>query len=147
MTSPHDDPFATTCVHAGGHAGGEATPPLAPPIVQASVFETPTLELVTRALDGEAGLYSYSRHGNPTVATFEAAMAALEGAEAAVAAASGMGVVSAVLAGLLAPGQLLVTSLGLYGATQRLMDTLLPERRIAVIHSSAEELADGLPAG
>jgi cystathionine beta-lyase/cystathionine gamma-synthase len=141
-------PLATTCVHAGAARADEAalTSPLVPPLYQASAYETPSLDIVARALDGEAGLYSYGRNANPTVAGWERAVAELEGAEAGVAAASGMGVVSGTLFGLLAPGQRLVSTLELYGSTKKLMDSYLASRGVAVQHLPAPVLlADGLP--
>jgi cystathionine beta-lyase/cystathionine gamma-synthase len=143
---PPPPPIDTACVHAGAADVVGETPPLAPPLYQAAVFETPSLELVTRALDGEAGLYSYSRHANPTVTAFEAAVATLEGAEAGVAAASGMGVITGALFGLLKPGARLVSTLELYGATKQLMDTHVAARGVTVTHLPAERvLSEGLP--
>lgn len=142
--------LATACVHAGAPLAGDATltSPLVPPIQQASAYETPSLDIVARALDGEAGFYSYGRNANPTVAGWERAVAELEGAEAGVAAASGMGVVSGTLLGLLAPGQRLVSTQELYGSTKKLMDTLVASRGVEVRHVPAPMLlAEGLPPG
>jgi len=137
----------TACVHAGAIDLPVETPPLAAPIFQASVFETPTLELVVRALDAEPGHYSYSRTANPTVHAFETALAAVEGAEAAVATASGMGAISAALFAHLRPGDRLVTTPALYGTTLRLMDDLLAGVGVIVEHlPEGGALAAELPA-
>lgn len=116
--------FATLCVQSPAVDSTEATPPVSPPLHHASAFETPTLETVARALDGEPGLYSYGRTANPTVAAFEVAVARLEGAEAACAAASGMGALAATLLGIVRPGELVVTASDLYGTTSRMLDHL-----------------------
>ncbi len=139
--------FDTACVRAGEVDLGTETPPLAPPIFQASVFETPTLDLAGRALSGEPGLYSYSRDANPTVAAFERAVADLEGGQEAVAAASGMGAISATLLSLLRHGDCLVTTPALYGTTLRLIDTYLVDFGIEVFHISEGELESALPEG
>src|SRR6266480_7158813 len=53
---------------------------------------------------GDEPGYLYSRFSNPTVAMFEARMAAVEGAEAARATASGMAAVTAALMGQVKAG-------------------------------------------
>ena len=45
--------------------------------------------------------YTYARTSNPTVTSFEQRLAALEGAEAAIGAASGMGAILMMIMGLL----------------------------------------------
>ena len=50
-------------------------------------------------------------------------MAALEGAEAAVACASGMGATTALLMGLFAPGDHIVSARDLYGTTAAFLET------------------------
>src|ERR1700716_3963089 len=65
---------------------------------------------------GEEPGYLYSRFSNPTVAMFEARMAALEGAEAARATASGMAAVTAALMGQLRAGDHIVASKALFGS-------------------------------
>ncbi len=59
----------------------------------------------------------YSRQGNPTVRAAEEKLAALEGAEDAVAFASGLGAIAGALSSLLASGDRLLASRDLYGGT------------------------------
>ena len=139
--------FDSQCVHAGAVDLSAETPPLAPPIFQASAFETPTLELSERALGGEPGLYAYSRVANPTVVALERAVATLEGAEAAVGAASGMGAISATLLSLLGQGDRLVTTAALYGTALRLINSHLARLGIEVAHLPLEEAQAGIPDG
>ncbi len=59
---------------------------------------------------GESPGYQYSRFSNPTVAMFEQRMAALEGAEAARATATGMAAVTTALLGQLKAGDHIVAA-------------------------------------
>src|SRR5450759_395496 len=80
---------ATRCVHSGEDRHGQAAP-LTTPIAQTAVFVLPDVKALRRYAEGHRDLYLYSRYGNPTVAAAEEKIAALEGAEAAVATSSGM---------------------------------------------------------
>ena len=64
----------------------------------------------------------YSRYGNPTVAAFEDAIADLEGAETALAFASGMGAVAATVLALCSSGDHIVAQRDLYGGTLAFLD-------------------------
>ena len=59
----------------------------------------------------------YGRYANPTVASFEQAVAALEGAESSLAFASGMGAISTVVLALCGQGSHIVAQRQLYSAT------------------------------
>ena len=67
---------------------------LAPVLWATSTFSTDSLDDARRRSTGARGQRFYSRYHNPTVAGFEHAIAELEGAEAALAFASGMGAVA-----------------------------------------------------
>jgi len=113
---PGPGSFDSKCAHVG-EAELIATIPVAPPLHLSSVFETPDVETAARAMDGEPGHYIYSRNANPTVAAFERAVTELDGGEAAVATASGMGAISTLFLALLKPGDHVVASHDLYGST------------------------------
>ena len=68
----------------------------------------------------------YSRFTNPTVACFQDRLAALEGAEACIATASGMSAILALVMALCSAGDHVVASTGLFGATQQLLGTIMP---------------------
>jgi O-succinylhomoserine sulfhydrylase len=68
----------------------------------------------------------YSRFTNPTVAVFQDRLAALEGAQACVATASGMSAILSLVMALCSSGDHLVASTGLFGATQQLLGTIMP---------------------
>ncbi len=67
----------------------------------------------------------YSRFTNPTVTAFQERLAALEGAEACVATASGMSAILATSMALLKAGDQVVSSSGVFGATVQLFSTIL----------------------
>ena len=75
--------------------------------------------------------YQYSRFGNPTVAMLEARLAALEGAEACRATATGMAAVHAALLSHLKAGDRVVASRALFGSCHWIVSTLLPRYGIA----------------
>ena len=74
----------------------------------------------------KAGLI-YSRFNHPNVQITEERLAVLEEAETAVACASGMGAISAVLWTYLRPGDVVVHSTPLYGGTETLISGMLPD--------------------
>lgn len=67
----------------------------------------------------------YSRFTNPTVKVFQERLAALEGAEACVATASGMAAIMSLVMGLLKAGDHVVASSGLFGASIQLFGNIL----------------------
>jgi O-succinylhomoserine sulfhydrylase len=76
---------------------------------------------------GETDHYQYSRFGNPTVTMFEQRLAALEGAEACRATATGMAAVTAALLAHLKAGDRVVASRALFGSCHWIVSTLLPK--------------------
>ena len=106
----------TLAIHAGQVPDAE-TGARALPIYQTTSF-------VFDSADHAASLFNlqtfgnvYSRLSNPTVAALEERVAALEGARAAVACASGMAAETMVLETLLAPGDHVVAAGALYGGS------------------------------
>lgn len=120
--------FATRAVHAGERVPrGDYTPVVAPihPTVGFLYDSMDDLDAIfATAREG----YVYPRYGSPTVAAFEAALAELEGGEAAHAFASGMAAIhAALLAAGLRAGTAVVAALDLYGATYTLLQRLFPQ--------------------
>ncbi len=64
--------------------------------------------------------YTYARTSNPTVTSFEQRLAAMEGTEAAIGAASGMGAILMMIMGLLKSGDHVVLSRSMFGSTLNL---------------------------
>lgn len=90
---------------------------------------------------GEIQHYQYSRFGNPTVQALEARLAALEGAEACRATATGMAAVSAAMLAHLKTGDRVVASRALFGSCHWIVSTLLPRYGIQT------EFVDGADLG
>ncbi|HET7764146.1 MAG TPA: O-succinylhomoserine sulfhydrylase [Burkholderiales bacterium] len=72
----------------------------------------------------------YSRFTNPTVTAFQERLAAMEGAEACVATASGMSAILATAMALLKSGDHVVSSSGVFGATVQLFSSVLSKFRV-----------------
>jgi O-succinylhomoserine sulfhydrylase len=73
----------------------------------------------------------YSRFTNPTVQMFQDRLAALEGAEACVATATGMAAVATTTLGLLKTGDHIVAARGVFGTVVPLFDQILAKLGIA----------------
>jgi O-succinylhomoserine sulfhydrylase len=80
---------------------------------------------------GEEPGYQYSRFSNPTVTMFEQRMAALEGAEAARATATGMAAVTTAIMGQLRAGDHIVASKALFGSCRYVVEDHCPRYGIA----------------
>jgi O-succinylhomoserine sulfhydrylase len=81
-------------------------------------------EAAARFSNQEPG-YIYSRFSNPTTATLEQRLAALEGAECCVATASGMAAILSCVMGLLKSGDHIITSHSIFGSTVQLFGNIL----------------------
>lgn len=117
--------FATKAIH-GGSLSDNNTGALTPPIYQTATFSFESVEKADRIFEGEEGGYIYSRSKNPTRAQLEDKLAVLEGAEASLAMASGMGAISAAMWTVLKAGDHVVSSRIVYGCTHELLKTGLP---------------------
>lgn len=115
--------FDTLAVHAGGEPDA-ATGAVAPPIQLSTTF----------VHDPEAGAdaLTYQRKDNPTQRRLEAALAALEGGERALAFASGMAAIAAVL-DTLQRGERVLVPEDCYVGTRGYVTEVLPERGVEVV--------------
>jgi cystathionine beta-lyase/cystathionine gamma-synthase len=113
----------TLAVH-GVH--GARSGPLATPIVQTSTFAFASSAEMRRFLEGDDELFLYTRYANPTVRELEEAIAALEGAEAALALSSGMAAMTSAILSVVRAGDEVLGSASLYGGTLRLLTETLP---------------------
>ncbi len=86
-----------------------------------SGYVQPSAEAAARRFAGEEDGFTYGRYGNPTVASFEQRLAALEGAEAAISTASGMSAILMMCMGLLKAGDHVVCSQSMFGSTIKLI--------------------------
>jgi cystathionine gamma-synthase len=131
----HKPTTSTDAVHAGiERARSHHT--LTPSIAQTATYtfeNTATLERYMRGEDPDPEREEYGRYGNPTVRELERRVAALEGAEDAVAFASGMAATTTALLALLKAGDHVVLFRDCYRRTRQLVtQTLL---RFGVEHS------------
>jgi cystathionine beta-lyase/cystathionine gamma-synthase len=115
MKLTKDARFSTICIHAGQEPD-PATGAIITPIYQTSTY-------VQESLGHHKG-YEYGRTQNPTRATLEANIAAIEGGQAAYAYASGMAAISAI-ASMLKAGDHVVVTDNTYGGTYRLFERVL----------------------
>lgn len=90
---------------------------------------------------GEVTHWQYSRFGNPTVAMFEDRLAALEGAEACRATATGMAAVHSAMLCHLKAGDRVVASRALFGSCHWIVSTLLPRYGIESVFVDGADLA------
>lgn len=86
-----------------------------------SSFVQPDAATAARRFAGEEDGYIYSRFSNPTVASFEQRLAALEGTEAAIGTSSGMAAILLMCMGLLKAGDHVVCSQSVFGSTIKLI--------------------------
>ena len=115
MTLPPNARFETICLHAGQRPD-PTTGAIITPIYQTSTY-------VQDALGQHKG-YEYARTQNPTRASLEANLAAIEGGKAAFAFASGMSAIHAIVTRLSAGDHAVVTD-NTYGGTFRLFDKVM----------------------
>ena len=84
--------------------------------------------------------YIYARYGNPTVAMFEERIAALEGAEAAFATASGMAAVNGALVSMLRAGDHVVSARALFGSCLYILEEILGRYGVEVTFVDGTDL-------
>jgi len=108
--------FSTRAIHAGYDPADEHGA-LTPPLHLTSTFAFDSAEAGGEMFAGTRPGHFYSRISNPTTDLLERRMAGLEGGEAAVATASGMGAITAVMWSFLQAGDEVITDQTLYGCT------------------------------
>lgn len=105
-----------------------------------SGFVYDSAEAAEAAFSGESDRFVYSRYGNPTTAMLQERLAALEGAEACTATASGMSAVFTALAALLGAGDRVVASRGLFGSCFVILDEILPRWGVETVFVDGPDL-------
>jgi cystathionine beta-lyase/cystathionine gamma-synthase len=101
--------------------------PLATPIYQTSTFEVTDNDEQLRATGGD---HYYTRYGNPTNTVAEKTIAQLEGMDAALTFASGMGAITTTLMALLKSGDHIVAQRDIYGGVTKFLSRWLPKMGI-----------------
>ena len=131
----------TLAVHAGERAAKPAFTPVVTPIYHASSYVYDEMETLDATFAGTFDGPMYTRYGNPTVSALEAAVAALEGGEAALAYGSGMAAIhGALLAAGARAGTTVVAGYDVYGATYALLSRLLATQGVTTCFVDAADL-------
>jgi O-succinylhomoserine sulfhydrylase len=86
-----------------------------------SGYVQPSAQSAAARFANEEEGFTYARYGNPTVASFEKRLAAMEGTEAAIATSSGMAAILMLCMGLLKAGDHVVCSRSVFGSTIKLI--------------------------
>lgn len=133
--------FGTKTVH-GGYERDTRTGALTTPIFQTSTFVFDSAEQGGRRFALEEGGYIYSRLGNPTNTQLEEKVALLEGAEACVSTASGIGAITSALWSALKAGDHVVASKTLYGCTYAMFNHGISRYGVEVSFVDASNLEE-----
>ena len=107
-----------TLVARGGRDVPSASRPLTPPIYQTNVYVFEDMDTVESVWEHKSPGFVYGRYGTANHTMLEELVAALEGAEAGVACASGMGATTALVLAMFEAGDHLVAARDLYGSTK-----------------------------
>jgi cystathionine beta-lyase/cystathionine gamma-synthase len=122
--------FSTTAIHGAPHRRADWSP-VAPALQQSSTFVNPV---------GSDEEVLYSRYGNnPNQLEVAKKYALLEGADESIFVASGMGATALAHLAVLRPGDHLVSSIWIYGGTQKLFDEELARFGIEVTYVNPEQ--------
>jgi cystathionine beta-lyase/cystathionine gamma-synthase len=108
----------------GGTDLSKKNGPLSTPIYQTSTFEVTDNEQQVRATSTDK---FYTRYGNPTHTVAEAAIAQLEGTDAALLFASGMAAITTSIFSLLKSGDHIVAQRDIYGGVSKFLGNWLPK--------------------
>jgi cystathionine beta-lyase/cystathionine gamma-synthase len=101
--------------------------PMATPIYQTSTFEVTDNDEQVQATGSD---HYYTRYGNPTNTVAEKTIAELEGVEAALTFASGMGAITTTIMALLKSGDHIVAQRDIYGGANKFLSQWLPKMGI-----------------
>jgi len=113
----------TELIHADRDAAGYGD--VTPPIYQTSTFSFDDAQSMARAAHAPGFERFYTRHGNPNHGQVERVLAAIEGGEAAMVSASGMGAISATAVALTKAGDHVVAQRVTYAGTRSLLTSVL----------------------
>jgi len=134
--------LATRAVHPP-RAASQAGEPLSVPVDFSSTYSFSDVDEFARASEIKVGAgYVYTRWGNPTIDSFEAAVAELEGAPHAEAFASGMAAITTTILALCGSGDRIVAARQLYGGTHEFFSNVLPRYGIKAELFDVKDLDD-----
>jgi O-succinylhomoserine sulfhydrylase len=107
-----------------------------------SGYVQPDAETAARRFAGEEDGYTYARLGNPTVASMEVRLAALEGAEACIATSTGMSAILLMCLGLLRSGDHVICSHSMFGSTIKLIGSEFAKFGVQTTFVSQTQVAE-----
>ena len=139
--------LSTTCVHSGDLSDQHGA--VHAPLYDTTTFKFSSTEKLLEVIDGKRAGYLYTRYGmNPTINGLEEKIAAIDGAEAALAFGSGMAALSALF---LTYGLHGIACVGdAYGGTLELLNKQLPNLGIKthqILPDDIEALEAALSGG
>lgn len=139
--------LSTTCVHSGDLSDQHGA--VHAPLYDTTTFKFSSTEKLLEVIDGKRAGYLYTRYGmNPTINGLEEKIAAIDGAEAALAFGSGMAALSALF---LTYGLHGIACVGdAYGGTLELLNKQLPSLGIKthqILPDDIEALEAALSGG
>lgn len=132
--------FETLAVRSGIHRSQFMEHSEALYLTSSFVFES-AAQAAARFKGEEPGNI-YARFTNPTVTAFQERLAALEGAEACVATASGMSAILSCVMGLLSAGDHIVSSRSIFGSTVQLFGNILRRFGIETTFVSGADVSE-----
>jgi O-succinylhomoserine sulfhydrylase len=107
-----------------------------------SGYVQPDAETAARRFAGEEEGYTYARLGNPTVASMEMRLAALEGAEACIGTSTGMSAILLMCLGLLKSGDHVICSHSMFGSTIKLIGSEFAKFGVQTTFVSQTQVAE-----
>jgi cystathionine beta-lyase/cystathionine gamma-synthase len=122
--------------------------PLSPPLTLASVYRFGDLDTLLAAAHGEKAAQTfYRRYGHPNGRMLEETMAALEGAEDALACGAGMAAVATIFQTMVAKGDRILAARELYGGTFAYLQKFMGKLGVEVEFADLREIEQAVPAG
>lgn len=115
--------FNTAIIH-DSFSGDKETGATLVPVYNVNAYAQESAEKLEKIFNNKAAGYAYTRISNPTTASFENRMSALEHGIGAIACSSGMAAVTMAVINILEAGDEIVASGALYGGTLDLFEDL-----------------------
>jgi cystathionine beta-lyase/cystathionine gamma-synthase len=132
---------AATVAARAGWSPEFTTRSSSPPIYMTTAFDLESLEQLDAVTSGHEKGYVYTRDGNPNHEAFANDVARLEGADAGLVTASGMGALTAVLMTMVKTGEHVIAARVLYGRTGQLLNHLASSFGLKVSYFDIDDLA------
>ena len=122
--------------------------PVSPPITLASVYRFGDLDTLLSAAHGKKAAQTfYRRYGHPNGRMLEQTLAALEGAEDALACSAGMSAVATIFQTLASKGDRILAARELYGGTFAYLQKMMGKVGVEVEFADLKDIEAGVPAG